>query len=47
MRLYDDPHSGNGYKVRVSAGAPRDPYEYVAMDILKGETRTPAFLQKI
>ena len=46
MRLYDDPHSGNGYKVRLLLAHLEIPYEYVAMDILKGETRTPAFLQK-
>lgn len=46
MKLYDDPISGNGYKVRLLLAYLATPYEYVAMDILQGETRTPAFLAK-
>ena len=46
MRLYDDPHSGNGYKVRLLLAQLEIPYQYVVTDILKGETRTPAFLKK-
>ncbi len=46
LRLYDDPISGNGYKVRLALTQLRLSFEYVALDIMKGETRTPAFLAK-
>ena len=46
LRLYDDPISGNGYKVRLALAQLGLPFEYVAVDITKGETRTPAFLAK-
>lgn len=46
LRLYDDPISGNGYKVRLVLTQLGIPFEYVALDITKGETRTPAFLAK-
>jgi glutathione S-transferase len=46
MRLFDYPLSGNGYKVRLLLAHLEMPYEYVPMDILKGETRTPQFLEK-
>jgi glutathione S-transferase len=45
-RLYDYPPSGNGYKVRLLLSHLGIPFEYVALDILKGETRTPEFLAK-
>ncbi len=44
LRLYDDPISGNGYKVRLVLTWLGLPFEYVALDIMKNETRTPAFL---
>ncbi len=44
LRLYDDPISGNGYKVRLTLTYLGVPFEYVALDIMKSETRTPAFL---
>ncbi|HEY7608319.1 MAG TPA: glutathione S-transferase family protein [Alphaproteobacteria bacterium] len=46
LRLYDDPISGNGYKVRLTLTQLGIPFEYVAVDIMKRETRTPAFLAK-
>lgn len=46
LRLYDDPISGNGYKVRLVLTQLGLPFEYVALDIMKSETRTPAFLAK-
>lgn len=46
MRLFDYPLSGNGYKVRLLLSHLDLPYEYVPLDILKGETKTPSFLQK-
>ena len=46
MRLFDYRDSGNGYKARLLlANLGRD-YEYVPVDILKGESRTPEFLAR-
>lgn len=44
MRLYDYLPSGNGYKVRLILAQLDMAYELVELDIVKGETRTPAFL---
>ncbi len=46
LRLYADPISGNGYKVRLVLTQLGIAFEYVALDIMKGETRTPGFLAK-
>jgi len=46
MRLYDYLSSGNGYKVRLVLHQLGIPFELVLLDILKGETRTPAFLAR-
>ena len=46
MILYDDPRSGNGYKVRLLLSHLSLPYRYVPVDILLGETRTKEFLKK-
>lgn len=46
MRLYDDPCSGNGYKVRLMLALLGQGYEYIPLDIDKAETRTPEFLAK-
>ncbi len=46
MKLYDDPISGNGYKVRLLLAQLGRPFEYVALDIMRGDTRTQAFLAK-
>lgn len=46
MKLYDDPISGNGYKIRLLLAHLSQPYEYIPVNILQGETRTSAFLQK-
>ncbi len=46
ITLYDDPISGNGYKVRLVLAQLDIPYNLVEVDILKGETRTPEFLSK-
>lgn len=45
-KVYGDYNSGNCYKVKLMLSLLGVPYEWVAVDILKGETRTPAFLQK-
>jgi glutathione S-transferase len=46
LRLYDYLESGNGYKVRLLLHQLGIPFERVELDILKGETRTKAFLAK-
>jgi glutathione S-transferase len=45
-RLYDFLPSGNGYKVRLLLTQLDIPFELIELDILKGETRTPDFLEK-
>ena len=42
--LYSMQRSGNCYKVRLALAQLRIPYTLVEIDILKGESRTPAFL---
>jgi glutathione S-transferase len=46
MRLYDFLSSGNGYKCRLLLHQLGIPFERVEMDLLAGETRTPAFLAR-
>lgn len=46
LTLYDYMDSGNGYKVRLVLAQLGLPYKLVECDILKGETRTPEFLQR-
>ena len=46
LTLYDDPISGNGYKVRLLLAHLGVPYRLVELDILKQETRTSEFLAK-
>jgi glutathione S-transferase len=45
LRLYDFQDSGNGYKVRLLAALLGLELEVVWVDILRGETRTEAFLR--
>ncbi len=45
--LHDDPISGNGYKVRLLMSFLNMSYDYRAYDIVKGETRTEAFLTTV
>jgi glutathione S-transferase len=44
--LYSMQRSGNSYKVRLALAQLRIPYRLVEIDILKGESRTPEFLEK-
>ena len=46
LKLYDHLVSGNGYKVRLLLHQLGIPFERVELDILKGETRTQAFLAR-
>jgi len=45
MKLYNVSYSGNCYKVRLLLAHLGLPYDIIEVDILKGESRTPAFLQ--
>lgn len=44
MKLYDYPISGNCYKIRLLLSMLGCSYERIAVDILKGDTRTAEFL---
>ena len=44
--LYSMQRSGNSYKVRLALAQLGVPYRLVEVDILKGESHTPEFLQK-
>jgi glutathione S-transferase len=46
MKLYDFLPSGNGYKVRLTLRWLEIPFEYIEVDILHGESRTPDFLER-
>jgi glutathione S-transferase len=46
LKVYDFTGSGNGYKVWLLLRQLGVPYTRIECDILKGETRTPAFLAK-
>ncbi len=45
-KVYGDYRSGNCYKVKLMLNLLGQSYEWVPVDILKGETRTPEFLEK-
>ena len=46
LKVYDFTGSGNGYKVWLLMSQLGVPFKRIECDILKGETRTPAFLAK-
>jgi glutathione S-transferase len=46
MRIYGDLGSGNCLKVKYTADRLGVPYTWVAVDTMKGETRTPEFLAR-
>lgn len=45
--LHEDPRSGNCYKIRLTAALRGVPLERRFYDIIKGETRTPQFIERI
>ena len=47
MRLHDYLPSGNGYKVRLLLAQLGVPFQRIEYDIIKGETRTPEFLENV
>ena len=47
LTLHEDPRSGNCYKIRLTAALLGRPLHRIAYDILRGETRTPAFLATV
>jgi glutathione S-transferase len=44
--LYSMQRSGNCYKVRLALAQLRIPHRLIELDIIKGDTRTPDFLEK-
>ncbi len=46
VKLYEYARSGNCYKIRLLLTQLDIPFERIQIDIVKGETRTPEFLQK-
>lgn len=47
LTLHEDPRSGNCYKIRLTAALLGVPLEVRQYDIMRGETRTPEFLEKV
>ena len=45
IKIYGDILSGNCLKVKYVADYLNIPYEWIHVDVLKGKTRTPAFLK--
>lgn len=46
LKVYGDYRSGNCYKIKLMLHLLDLPYEWIAVDILKGETQSEAFLAK-
>lgn len=46
MKIFGDLGSGNCLKVKYTADHLGLPYTWVPIDVMKGETRTPEFLQR-
>ncbi|MDX1498926.1 MAG: glutathione S-transferase family protein [Woeseiaceae bacterium] len=45
MQVYGDSRSGNSYKVRLLCAQLGMPFEWHEVDVVRGETRAPAFLE--
>ena len=46
LRVYGDMYSGNCYKIKLLLNHLDMPHEWLHVDIMKGESRTPAFLAR-
>lgn len=46
MKVYGDIKSGNCYKIKLTLELLGLPYEWIHVDIMKGETKSDAFLAK-
>ncbi len=46
LRVYGDVWSGNCYKIKLALTQLRQTFEWVAVDIMKGESRTPEYLAR-
>ena len=46
VRVYGDVWSGNCYKVKLALTQLGQPFEWVPIDLMKGDTRTPEFLAR-
>lgn len=46
MKLYGDARSGNCYKIQLMLALLEQPYEWIPVDIMAGETQTSEFLKK-
>ena len=46
MRIYGDSRSGNCYKIQLLLSLLGKTCEWIDIDIMKGETRAPSFLEK-
>ena len=46
MKIFGDARSGNCLKVSCTANYLDRPYDWVPIDIMRGESRTPEFLQR-
>jgi glutathione S-transferase len=44
MKIYGDAASGNCYKIKLTMALLGKPYEWIHVDILKGETQDPKFV---
>ena len=44
MKIYGDVASGNCYKIKLTMALLSKPYEWIHVDILKGETQDPKFV---
>lgn len=45
-KVYGDYRSGNCYKIKLAMSLLGIDYQWIPVDILKGETQTPEFLAK-
>ena len=46
LKVYGDYRSGNCYKIKLMLHLLDQPYEWIAINILRGETRSEEFLKK-